>query len=146
MNYFEDLEIGHSQSFGEYEVTADEIVSFAQQYDPQPFHTDPEAAEDSMFGGLVASGWHTAAMTMRLLVDNYIDDSRALGAAGVDELRWRKPVRPGDVLSVETEIVDTEPWDEQRGLVSVAVTTADESGQTVLTMTSLVLWEREPTA
>jgi acyl dehydratase len=146
MTYFEDLEIGHSQSFGEYEVTADEIVSFAQQYDPQPFHTDAEAAEGSIFGGLVASGWHTAAMTMRLLVDNYIHGSRALGAAGVDELRWREPVRPGDVLSVETEIVDTDPWDEQRGLVSLAVRTVDESGQQLLTMTSLVLWERESPA
>jgi len=145
MDYFEDLEVGQSLSFGEYEVTDEEIVSFAQQYDPQPFHTDPEAATESMFGGLVASGWHTAAMTMRLLVDNYISESRALGAAGVDELRWREPVAPGDVLSVETEIVDKDVWDEGRGLVHVAVTTLDDDDQAVLTMTALVLWERDNT-
>ena len=144
MEYFEELSIGQSASFGRYEVTDDEIVEFASQYDPQPFHTDPEAAEASMFGGLVASGWHTAAMTMRLLVDNYITGSRALGAAGVDELRWREPVEPGDVLSVETEIVETEVWDEERGLVHVDVETSDEDGQPVLTMTAQVLWERKP--
>jgi len=144
MDYYEDLEIGQSTSFGEYEVTAEEIVSFAQQYDPQPFHTDPEAATESMFGGLVASGWHTAAMTMRLLVDNYINESRALGAAGVDDLRWREPVEPGDVLSVETEIVDKETWDERRGLVHVAITTLNDADQPVVTMTTLVLWERTP--
>jgi len=144
MDYFEDLTVGQSMAFGEYEVTSDEIISFATQYDPQPFHTDPEAAAASMFGGLVASGWHTAAMTMRLLVDNYISDARALGAVGVDELRWRTPVEPGDVLSVETEIVDTEVWDERRGLVSVDVTTLDGDDQPVLTMTAQVLWERQP--
>lgn len=143
MAYFEDLETGESRSFGEYEVTREGIVSFAEQYDPQPFHTDDEAAEASMFGGLVASGWHTAAVTMRMLVDGYISDSRALGAAGVDELRWREPVEPGDVLSVETEIVDTEAWDDERGLVRVAVTTTNERGRPVLTMTALVLWERQ---
>lgn len=146
MEYFEELSIEQSDSFGTYEVTADEIVDFAEQYDPQPFHTDPEAAAASMFGGLVASGWHTAAMTMRLLVDNYMTDSRALGATGVDELRWREPVEPGDVLTVDTEIVDTEVWDEDRGLVYVDIETTDESGQPVLTMTALVLWERRPDA
>lgn len=144
MEYFEELEIGQSRSFGAYEVTGEEIVTFAQQYDPQPSHTDRTAAEESMFGGLVASGWHTAAMTMRLLVDNYIADSRAVGATGVDELRWREPVRPGDVLTVETEIVDREPWDDHRGLVHVAITTRNDADDPVLTMTGLVLWEREP--
>ncbi|QGA83178.1 MaoC family dehydratase [Halomicrobium sp. LC1Hm] len=143
MEYFEELTVGHTESFGRYEVTEDEIVSFAEQYDPQPFHTDADAARESMFGGLVASGWHTAAMTMRLLVDEYIASSRALGAAGVDELRWRKPVEPGDVLTVETEIVETEPWDESRGLVHVAIETTNDEGAPVQTMTALVLWERK---
>lgn len=142
MDYFETLDIGQSDSFGEYEVIREDIVDFAQQYDPQSFHTDESVAAESMFGGLVASGWHTAAMTMRLLVDNYIADSRAQGATGVDELRWREPVRPGDVLSVETEIVDKEPWDDHRGLVHVDIVTANDADDPVLTMTALVLWER----
>jgi len=140
--YFEDVTVGHSRSFGEYEVTSDEIVAFGEQYDPQPFHTDEAAAGESMFGGLVASGWHTASMTMRLLVDEYFPETRALGATGVDELRFREPVRPGDVLSVDTEILETEPWDEQRGRVHVGITTRDQTGDVVLTMVGLVLWER----
>lgn len=142
MEYFKGLDVGQSQTFGEYEVSREEVVSFARQYDPQPFHTDPEAASESMFGGLVASGWHTAAMTMRLLVEHYLTDSRALGATGVDELRWREPVRPGDVLRVETEVVDKEPWDDHRGLVHVTIRTLNDDDQPVLTMTALVLWER----
>jgi len=142
MTYFEDVTVGRTRSFGEYEVTSEEIVSFGTQYDPQPFHTDETAARESMFGGLVASGWHTASITMRLLVDNYFPETRALGATGVDELRFLEPVRPGNVLSVETEILETEPWDEQRGQVHVDITTLDQTGETVLTMTGLVLWER----
>lgn len=144
MEYYEDLAVGDTTQCGEYDVTREEITTFAKQYDPQPIHTDPEAS--SLFDGLIASGWHTAAMTMRLLVDNYMADSRALGATGVDGLRWREPVEPGDVLTVDTEIVDTEVWDEDRGLVHVDIETTDESGQPVLTMTALVLWERRPDA
>jgi len=143
MDYFEEIEVGETASFGEYEVTEAEVVEFARQYDPQPFHTDPEAAADSMFGGLVASGWHTAAMTMRLLVDNYIQDARALGALGVDDLRWESPVQPGDVLSVETEVVGKRPFDDGRGVVETAITTT-AGDRTVLSMVALVLWEREP--
>lgn len=140
--YFEDLQVGETAEFGRYEVTKTGIVSFAEQFDPQPFHLDEDAARESMFGGLVASGWHTAAMTMRLLVDNYLSESRALGAIGIDDLRFPNPVRPGNVLAVETEIVDTEPWDDDRGLVHTAVTTRNQDGDPVLTMVGLVLWER----
>lgn len=141
-DYFEDLEVGERAAFGEYEVRKDDVVEFGEQFDPQPFHVDEAAARESMFGGLVASGWHTASITMRLLVDNYLAESRALGAVGVDELRFRDPVRPGDVLHVETEIVEKEPWDDDRGLVHCQITTTNED-DTVLTMVGLVLWERE---
>jgi acyl dehydratase len=140
-DYYEDVEIGHVRSFGAYEVTREEILSFARQYDPQPFHTDAEAARDSMFGGLVASGWHTGAMTMRMLVDNYLLESGALGSPGLESLRWRNPVRPGDVLSIRAETIDKEPWDETRGLAYIDVETlADDV--TVMTMESLVLFPR----
>ncbi|WP_276271471.1 MaoC/PaaZ C-terminal domain-containing protein [Haloarcula litorea] len=142
MEYFEDVAVGDTDSFGAYEVTADEITTFAGQYDPQPFHTDEAAASASMFGGLVASGWHTAAMTMRLLVDHQLSDSGAMGALGVDSLRWPAPVRPGDVLSVRTEVVETEPWDEDRGRVATEITTTTEADETVLSMVGQVLWQR----
>jgi len=141
-DYFEDLDVGETDSFGAYEVTRDGIVDFGQQFDPQPFHVDEEAASESMFGGLVASGWHTASMTMRLLVDNFLSESRALGAAGIDDLRFRTPVQPGDSLTVDTEIVDKEHWDDQRGLVHCYIETSNDE-EVVMTMTGLVLWERE---
>jgi acyl dehydratase len=143
--YFEGIEIGDTRSFGAYEVTEAEIVEFAGQYDPQPFHTDRDAAESSMFGGLVASGWHTAAMTMRMLVDNYLSQSRALGAVGVDSLRWRQPVRPGETLSVETEVVDKEPWGEGEGMgvIHSETTTKNEDGTTKMSFVGLVLFPME---
>jgi len=143
MDYFEQLAVGDSDSFGDYEVTRAEVTTSAGQYDPQPIHTDPDAAAASMFGGLVASGWHTAAMTMRLLVDGRLADSRALGALGVDSLRWPEPVRPGDRLSVETEIRDKEPFDDERGRVAIEVTTTNQREGTVLSMVAQVLWERQ---
>jgi len=142
--YFEEIEVGETASFGEYVMEREEMVSFAEQFDPQPFHLDEAAAAESMFGGLVASGWHTASATMRMLVENYFADSRALGAAGVDDLRFPAPVRPGDELSVETVVQDKSAWDEARGLVESEVTTSIEDGTTVLTMVGKVLWEREP--
>ena len=141
MEYFEDLTIGERDEFGTYDVTEDEITSFAEQYDPQAFHVDPEAAAASAFGGLVASGWHTASMTMRLLVENPLSEGATRGALGVDELRWRRPVRPGDELSVRTEIVDKEDWDDDHGLVSVQITT-EAAGEVALSMVALVLYER----
>ena len=140
--YYEDLTVGESRSFGHYEVTEEEIVEFAEQYDPQPFHVDPEAARKSMFGGLAASGWHTAAMTMRMFVDNYLVDSGALGSPGLDSLRWTSPVRPGDTLSVEATIADKEPWGDTRGVAYMDTETRTSDGETVMTMTSLVLYPR----
>lgn len=142
--YFEDVPIGDEVTMGTYAVDEAEIVEFAERYDPQPFHTDPEAAKASMFGGLVASGWHTCAMTMSLLVEGYFSDSRALGAVGVDGLRFTAPVRPGDELSVRAEVKEKEPWDDERGLVRSRLETETAEGTTVLSMVGLVLWERRP--
>lgn len=141
-DYFEDVPVGETRRFGARELTAEDIVAFGEQFDPQPFHVDEAAARESMFGGLVASGWHTASVTMRLLVDNYLARSRALGAIGIDELRFRTPVRPGDALSVETEVVDKEPWDDDRGLVHCRVATTNQDDEVALSMVGLVLWER----
>ena len=96
--YFEDFAEGQTLDLGSFQYTADEIVRFAQAYDPQPMHTDPEAARQSTYGGLIASGWQTATSYMRTLVDNIMRDSSSIGSPGIDRLRWLKPVRPGDVL------------------------------------------------
>jgi acyl dehydratase len=105
--YFEDLEIGTKASFGRYEVTREEVLEFAAKYDPQPFHLSDEAAAQTHFGRISASGWHTCAMTMAMLVANLTSNRQAgLGSPGQDELRWHKPVYPGDVLRVETELLE----------------------------------------
>lgn len=104
--YFEDLVIGSKASFGRYEVTREEVIEFATKYDPQPFHLSDEAAAQTHFGRISASGWHTCAMVMRMLVDNITERKQAgLGSPGQDELRWLKPVYPGDVLRVESELL-----------------------------------------
>lgn len=104
--YFEDLELGQTARFGRYEVTREEVLQFASMYDPQPFHLSDEAAAQTHFGRISASGWHTCAMTMRMLVDNITERKQAgLGSPGLDELRWLKPVYPGDVLRVESELL-----------------------------------------
>ncbi len=104
---FETFSVGQVQSFGAYAVTEEEIVEFAQKYDPQFFHLDHEAAKSSLFGGLCASGWHTCAMTMAMLVENMKTRGRSLGSPGIDSLKWLRPVYPGDVLSVHMEVLDT---------------------------------------
>jgi acyl dehydratase len=104
--YFEDIEVGQTAAFGRYEVTREEVIQFATAYDPQPFHLSDEAAAQTHFGRISASGWHTCAMTMRMLVGNITERKQAgLGSPGLDELRWLKPVYPGDVLRVETEVM-----------------------------------------
>src|SRR5580765_7238382 len=108
--YFEDLEEGATASFGSYPVTREEVIEFASKYDPQPFHLSDEAAAKTHFGRVSASGWHTCAMVMRMMVD-YITERRhaGLGSPGLDELRWLRPVYPGDTLRVETRLVDKTP-------------------------------------
>ena len=107
MQYYEDLVVGSSQSFGRYEVTREEVIEFASKYDPQPFHLDDAAAATTHFGRLSASGWHTCAMTMAMLVENLKANRQAgLGSPGIDQLRWLKPVFPGDTLRCESELLE----------------------------------------
>lgn len=140
---FEAVPIDETREFGTYEVTREEIIQFGEAYDPQAFHVDPEAARESMFGGLIASGWHTGAMTMRMIVDNYLRESGAMGSPGLDELRWPAPVRPGDVLRVRAEVVEKEPWNEDVGAVVIDTTTLTDADETVQTMLARVLFPRE---
>jgi acyl dehydratase len=140
--YFEDIAVGDTDEFGSYDVTEAEVLEFAEQYDPQPFHTDPEAAAETQYGGLIASGWHTAAMTMRLLVDGHFRESAAMGAKRIEELRFPRPVRPGDSLSVRTEVLEKWADNEARGTVRVRSETVTEDGELVLSMTSEVMYAR----
>ncbi|MDG2250134.1 MAG: MaoC family dehydratase [Gammaproteobacteria bacterium] len=103
--FFEDFEVGTTEEFGEYLVTEEEILEFASKYDPQAFHLSDEAAKATLFGGLCASGWHTCAIAMRMLVDNMPESNNSLGSPGIDELRWTKPVFPGDTLRVKTTVL-----------------------------------------
>src|SRR4051812_41153270 len=132
--YFEDLAVG--QAFGTGTVTVEPamIEAFAAEYDPQPFHLDEDAAGASPFGGLVASGWHTAALSMRLLVGGELRIVGGLIGLGVEELRWPRPVRPGDVLRVESEVLGLRPSNSKpdRGLVRVRNTTLNQDGQPVM--------------
>jgi len=110
MIYFEDIEVGSVRRFGSYAVTREEVIAFAQKYDPQPFHLSDEAAAQTHFGRLSASGWHTCAMMMAMLVENLKTTQQAgLGSPGQDELRWLKPVYPGDTLSLSVEVIDKRP-------------------------------------
>ena len=107
MQYFEDIEVGTKASFGSYQVTRDEVIAFATKFDPQPFHLSDEAAAQTHFGRLSASGWHTASMTMAMVVENLKANRQAgLGSPGIDELKWLKPVYPGDTLRCETEVLE----------------------------------------
>ncbi|MDG5758979.1 MaoC family dehydratase [Natronococcus sp. A-GB1] len=146
MRYFEDVEVGETHEFGEYEVTEEEVVEFAEQYDPQPFHVDREAAADSMFGELVASGWHTAAMSMRLLVDGPEgeEERAAMGSPGVEELRWHQPVKPGDTLSVRTEVLEKRPSEsrEDRGYVTSRLETYNEDDELVMSWVADTIYRR----
>ena len=144
MQYYEDIEIGEVQEFGEYTVTKDEIVEFARQYDPQPFHTDETAAEESAFGELVASGWHTASICMRLLVTGPLQDRASMGARGVDELRWHEPVKPGDTLSIRTETLDkrVSESDPRRGYVESRLEGITQDGDVVISWIAQGMIER----
>ncbi len=104
--YFEDYLPGAVHEFGATRIDEVDIIEFARNFDPQPFHIDPKAARKSAFGGLIASGWHTVSLSMRLLVDHYVSRVAGLGSPGVDELRWCRPVRPGDTLSVRVTVLE----------------------------------------
>ncbi|HXJ82597.1 MAG TPA: MaoC family dehydratase [Candidatus Methylomirabilis sp.] len=144
--YFEDVEVGQTHRFGRYEVTAQEIVEYARQFDPQPFHVDENAARQSLFGGLIASGWHTGAMLMRMICDHAIAGSATVGALGFDDLKWLTPVRPGDVLSVETRVKEKLDRPSRHGVGTVKIESwvFNQRAEAVMTLTSLVLYQRRP--
>ena len=134
--YFEDYVEGDVHSFGSVAVEADEIMEFAKWFDPQSFHTDPEAAKRTPFGGLIASGWHTVGLMMRLYVEHYLTHVASLASPGVDELRWLKPVRPGDTLSVRVTVLKATPSRSKpdRGAVTSFIEVFNQAGEAVMTL------------
>ncbi len=147
MIYFEDLEVGRTTYFGSYEVTREEVIDFARKYDPQPFHLSDEAAANTHFGRLAASGWHSCAMTMAVIARHVVSTEQAgLGSPGVDELRWLKPVYPGDTLHVSSTIVEKRPSQSKPELGSFRseTTVTNQHDAPVLRFTSIVLMRRRP--
>ena len=145
MIYLEDLELGAETHFGSYDVTREEVLEFARKYDPQPFHLSDEAAAKTHFGRLAASGWHTCAMTMALIARRSVDNKQAvLGSPGIDELRWLKPVYPGDTLHVHGKIVEVRPSQSKPEIGSFRAenTVTNQDGAPVLRFTSIVLIRR----
>ena len=146
--FFEDLEVGSSEEYGEKLVDRDEVIAFATDFDPQGFHLDDEAAKNSPFGRLCASGWHTAAMTMRMIVDNLKRTGYAgMGSPGLDQLRWRRPVFPGDVLRVRSTVLEkgSMPKRPALGVVKNQAEVLNQDDEVVMTMVSNVMvLRREP--
>ena len=148
MIFYEDLEIGMTRSFGGYEVTREEVLEFASKYDPQPFHLSDEAAAQTHFGKISASGWHTCSMTMRMMVENMMNEKSAgLGSPGVDQLRWIKPVYPGDTLRCETEVIEKRRSASrpEMGIFKSRIRTFNQKDEMVLEMVSNALMRtRDP--
>jgi acyl dehydratase len=136
MRYFEDFKVGDVTELGPVSVTEEEIVEFAERYDPQPFHIDPEAAVSSPFGGLIASGWHTTALFMGMFVRGILLDSASMGSPGVEEIRWTAPVRPGDQLSARVTVTDAQPSANTPGRGTIFTTSEvfNQDGTPVLRM------------
>ena len=139
MQFYEDLAVGQKQAFGRYEVTRDEVIEFASKYDPQPFHLDDDAAAATHFGRLSASGWHTCAMTMAMLVENLKANRQAgLGSPGIDQLRWKKPVFPGDTLRCESVVIEKRRSGSrpEMGIFKSSLTVFNQNDEPVLEMVS----------
>ena len=138
MRYFEDFAEGDEVELGSKTVTREEILDFARQFDPQPFHLDPDAAKDSVFGGLIASGWHTGAMWMRLYVDSLLGSGSGQGSSGIEELRWLAPVRPGDTLSGRLIVLETTSSERHpdRGTIRIRGEMVNQDGVTVMSLVS----------
>lgn len=149
MIYFEDIEPGTVTRFGSYAVTREEVIEFASKYDPQPFHLSDEAAAKTYFGRLSASGWHTCAMMMAMLVENMKTNAQAgLGSPGQEDLRWLKPVYPGDTLSLETEILDKRASNSrpEMGSYRSRITVRNQHGDAVMTTVATGLIRTRPVA
>jgi acyl dehydratase len=144
--YFEDFAEGATLELGEFSLTADEIVEFARKYDPQPMHTDLEAARLSVYGGLIASGWHTVASYMRLVVDNVLRGTESIGSPGVENLRWLKPVRPGDRLRARFHIVEARQSNSRPdwGIVRSRGELLNQDDDVVMTLEAVNFFGRRP--
>jgi acyl dehydratase len=145
VRYFEDFAVGDVTQLGTVDVSEAEIVEFAERFDPQPFHVDPEAAKDGPFGGLVASGWHTAALFMGMFVRTILLDSASMGSPGIEELRWTAPVRPGDTLTARVTVTDTQPssTNPKRGTVFTTSEVFNQKGELVMTMKARGFFQRQ---
>ncbi|MDS0476426.1 MaoC family dehydratase [Natrinema sp. 1APR25-10V2] len=145
--YFEELAVGEEFDCGSIDVEKAEMLEFAERYDPQPFHVDEEAAAESMYGDLIASGWLTCALTARLLVTGYMNRNATLGGNGMNDVRWHRPVYAGDTLSVRVELVEKRSGDNPTfGHTRVKITTTNQNDDTVLTMYGLGLVEKRDAA
>ena len=146
MRYLEDFEPGQQFGSGSLTVDAEQIKSFAKQFDPQPFHLDDEAARATFFQGLAASGWHTAALTMRLIVEGDVGIAGGNVGAGADEFRWPRPVRPGDTLTVRSEVLEVRPSKSrpEQGLVKLRSTTLNQNGEPVQIFVANLVVPRRP--
>ena len=145
--YWVDFPVGRVREVGGVTVSREDIVSFARQFDPQPFHVDEEAARSSIFGGLIASGWHTCALAMRMICDAYLLETASAGSPGVDDVRWLKPVRPGDTLRARVEVIEARPLESrpELGLIRNRWEVLNQRGETVLRMQgSGMIRRREP--
>ena len=139
LRYFEDYALGTTYDCGSVSIDQASIIAFAKEFDPQPFHVDPAAAAAGPFGGLIASGWHTAVLVMRLLVEQYLSEEASLGSAGLDELRWPHPVRPGDTLRARATVIESRRSlsKPDRGIIKTLVEAVNQDGRTVMRATAI---------
>ncbi|HEV2609236.1 MAG TPA: MaoC family dehydratase [Noviherbaspirillum sp.] len=146
--YFEDFVVGRTIDIGTRTVSEEEIIDFATKFDPQPFHVDKDAAANSIYGGIIASGWHTCSMMMRMMVDGFLREAASMGSPGVDEVRWLKPVRGGDTLTVTTTAMETRPSASKpdRGVVVNLWQAKNQHGELVATVKGMGLFKRRPPA
>ncbi|QOT77573.1 MaoC family dehydratase [Cupriavidus basilensis] len=144
--YFEDFAVGSKRDLGSHLVTEEEILAFARQYDPQPFHIDKEAAQKSIYKNLISSGWMTCSIMMRLLVDNMTSKAASMGSPGVDEIRWLKPVYAGDTLSVSLVVLDARASSSKpdRGVVHTQWEATNQRGELVCTVKGMGMYGRRP--
>lgn len=146
MLYFEDFVVGLRRELGSRSLSAAQMIAFAREYDPQPFHIDADAAAHSPFGSLIASGWQTCAVTMRILCDSFLLDSASMGSPGVDEVRWTKPVRPGDTLTVFSTVIEARASRSKpdRGVVVSSTEVVNQHGEIVMTMRGMTMLATRP--
>lgn len=144
--YWEDFPVGSTRDFGGITLHKDDILRFAREFDPQPFHVDELAAGESVYGGIIASGWHTCALAMRMMCDAYLLETASMGSPGVDSIRWLKPVRPGDTLHVRTSVLESRPLESkpQVGLVRSQWQVLNQNDECVMTMEGLGMFRRRP--